>query len=103
MEKAASISPAGTRPIPQAPILLSVAATSAALGPAFPVATLRDKIYHSEPRRAANGELTPANGFADCIIRIPGSGGVLLDYERVLAWIESGRGRRARSRSEVAA
>ena len=78
-----------SRVFPQAPILQSVDETARHLGPAFPAPTLRDLVYHSAPRLAANGELKPANGFAICIVRIGGR--VLLDWERLLEWIETHR------------
>jgi len=35
--------------------------------PQFPEPTLRDLVYHAEPRLAARGETIPPNGFAPCI------------------------------------
>ena len=36
----------------------------------FPVPTLRDLIYHAEPRLTARGETIPPNGFGSCIVRV---------------------------------
>ncbi len=65
--------------------------------PEFPEPTLRDLIYHSEERLSANGDTIPANGFADCIIRIGGR--LWIDWPRFLAWIESHRGVRRTRRA----
>ena len=74
---------------PPAPLLQSVAETAARLGPAFPEPTVRDLIYHAEPRLGANGETLPANGFGRCIVRVGRK--VLLDWTAVLDFIESRR------------
>jgi hypothetical protein len=55
----------------------------------FPVPTLRDLIYHAEPRLTARGESIPANGFASCIVRVGRR--VLIDRDAFASWIEKGR------------
>jgi hypothetical protein len=95
---AAVLSP---RAVPPAPLLFSIAKTAKQAGPAFPEPTLRDLVYHSEPRLGADGETKPANGFAVCVVRI--NGRVLIDWDRFLGWIESNRGRGSRSRRSLRA
>jgi len=55
----------------------------------FPVPTLRDLIYHSEPRLTARGETIPPNGFATCIVRVGRR--VLIDRDQLACWLERGR------------
>lgn len=57
--------------------------------PQFSVPTLRDLIYHAEPRLTARGEAIPANGFASCIVRVGRR--VLIDRDALACWIERGR------------
>ena len=57
--------------------------------PFLPEPSIRDLIYHAEERLAANGELTPANGFDICIVRIGSR--VLIDFDALLDWIEERR------------
>ena len=56
---------------------------------AFTVPTLRDLIYHSQPRLSARGVQIPANGFSPCIVRVGGR--VLIDREAFALWLERGR------------
>jgi len=57
--------------------------------PQFPEPTLRDLVYHAEPRLTARGETIPPNGFAPCIVRIGRR--VLIDRTALAAWIEQRR------------
>ena len=57
--------------------------------PQFPTPTLRDLVYHAEPRLTARGETVPPNGFAPCIIRIGRR--VMIDRGAFAAWIEARR------------
>lgn len=51
--------------------------------------TLRDLIYHAEPRVTARGETVPANGFAPCIVRIGRR--ILIDRNAFAQRLEKGR------------
>lgn len=57
--------------------------------PQFPTPTLRDLVYHAEPRLTARGETIPPNGFAPCIVRIGRR--VLIDRRAFGMWIEQRR------------
>lgn len=57
--------------------------------PQFPTASLRDLIYHSEPRLTARGASIQANGFASCIVRVGRR--VLIDRDAFASWLEKGR------------
>jgi hypothetical protein len=57
--------------------------------PRFPELTLRDLVYHAEPRLTARGETIPPNGFAPCIVRIGRR--VLIDRNAFALWIEQRR------------
>lgn len=57
--------------------------------PQFREPTLRDLIYHAEPRISARGETIPANGFAFCMVRVGRR--ILIDRRAFAAWLESKR------------
>ena len=90
---ASSTAPATDRRVPNLKPLDEVSK----LIPAFPEATLRDLVYHAEPRLGADGEAIPANGFDVCIVRIGRR--VFLDFDRLLDWIEDCRQSRRTRRS----
>lgn len=58
--------------------------------PAFPESTLRDLVYHAQPRLTARGETIPPNGFASCVVRVGRR--VLIDRSAFGLWIEKRRG-----------
>jgi hypothetical protein len=55
----------------------------------FPAPTLRDLIYHAEPRTSARGEIIPPNGFGPCIVRLGRR--VLIDRGAFAKWIDQRR------------
>jgi hypothetical protein len=57
--------------------------------PQFPEPSLRDLVYHAEPRLTARGETIPPNGFAPCVFRIGRR--VLIDRNAFAVWIERHR------------
>ena len=57
--------------------------------PRFTELTLRDLVYHAEPRLTARGETIAPNGFAPCIVRIGRR--VLIDRAAFAKWIEQRR------------
>jgi hypothetical protein len=57
--------------------------------PQFPLPTLRDLVYHAEPRLTARGETIPPNGFGSCIVRVGRR--VLIDRDAFARWLERGR------------
>jgi len=69
---------------------LAAIADLARENPRFPELTLRDLVYHAEPRLTARGETIPPNGFAPCIVRIGRR--VLIDRAAFAKWIEQRRG-----------
>ncbi len=89
-DTAATTAPQSGRRIPN---LVGIAEAAARL-PGIPEPTLRDFVYHAEPRLTANGETTPANGFDVCIVRLGRR--VLIDFDALLDWIESHRQSRQR-------
>ena len=68
---------------------LAAIAELASENPHLPEPTLRDLVYHAEPRLSARGETIPPNGFAPCIVRIGRR--VLIDRDALKMWIEQGR------------
>jgi hypothetical protein len=73
------------------PRLFSIPAAAQELGPAFPVATIRDRRYHALPRLRADGTMSEPNGFADAFVKVGGK--VLVDLDRFVERLEQGRGR----------
>jgi len=68
---------------------LAAIADLASEHPQLPEPTLRDLVYHAEPRLTARGETIPPNGFAPCIVRIGRR--VLIDRDAFAVWIEQRR------------
>lgn len=89
---ARSTAPATDRRVPNLKPLTEVSK----LVPALPEKTLRDLVYHAEPRLRADGETIPPNGFDVCVVRIGCR--VFIDLDRLIDWIEGCRlSRRARA------
>lgn len=57
--------------------------------PRFPEVSIRDLIYHAEPRMSARGDVIPPNGFGTCIVRVGRR--VLIDRKAFAAFLESRR------------